>query len=67
MNELPENKKRFNFKRYQNAKKSRRMLIRFIIYSIVIGILVYLILDRGVSSDKNKESDNVESFEIEVE
>lgn len=67
MNELPENKKRFNFKRYQNAKKSRRMLFRFIIYSIVIGILVYLILDRGASSEKNKESDNVESFEIEVE
>lgn len=67
MNELPENKKRFNFKRYQNAKKSRRKLFRFIIYSIVIGILVYLILDRGASSEKNKESDNVESFEIEVE
>ncbi len=67
MKESHKGEKRFNFRQYQNAKKSRRMLIRFIIYSIVIGVLVYLILAKGFSSKENSESKDVEFFEIEVE
>jgi glycopeptide antibiotics resistance protein len=67
MKESHKREKRFNFKQYQNAKKSRRMLVRFIIYSIVIGVLVYLILAKDFSSKENSENKDVEFFEIEVE
>lgn len=65
MNELPEKDKRFDFKRYQNAKKSRRMLIRFIIYSIVIGFLIYLILDSNSSVEEDRE-EGIQYFDIET-
>lgn len=63
----PQERKRFNFKPYQHAKKSRKMLIRFILYSIVIGFLFYLILTKGSSSDTNPKSNDIETFEIETE
>jgi glycopeptide antibiotics resistance protein len=66
MDELEDSEKRFNFKRYQNAKKSRRMLIRFIIYSIVIGFLVYLILDNSNSVEKSEQEEGIHSFDIET-
>jgi glycopeptide antibiotics resistance protein len=66
MDDLPDKEKRFNFKQYQNAKKSRRMLVRFIIYSIVIGFLIYLILDSS-SSDQNKNNEEgIDYFDIET-
>ncbi len=67
MKEIKEKEKLFDFKKYQNAKKSWRMLIRFIIYSIVIGILVYLIFTEGSSSERNSKNEDVEVFEIEIE
>lgn len=65
MNELPEKDKRFDFRKYQNAKKSRRMLIRFIIYSIVISFIVYLILEEGEEEGETKKTNSIEQFEIE--
>lgn len=67
MKDIQEKEKRFDFKKYQNIKKSRRMLVRFIIYSIVIGVLFYLILTQGFSSDENSSNKDVDVFEIEVE
>lgn len=67
MDDLPDKEKRFNFKQYQNAKKSRRMLVRFIIYSVVIFIILYLILDKGKTERKSEENENIERFEIEFD
>ena len=67
MNDLPDKEKRFNFKKYQNAKKSRRMLVRFIFYSVVIFIILYLILDKGKAERKSEENENIERFEIEFD
>lgn len=67
MNDLPDKEKRFNFKKYQNAKKSRRMLVRFIFYSVVIFIILYLILDKGKTERKSEENENIERFEIEFD
>lgn len=65
MSNFSDQEKRFNFRKYQNAKKSRRMLIRFIVYSIVIGFLIYLILDSNNSSETNKD-EGIEYFDIET-
>lgn len=65
MDELQDKENRFNFKRYQYAKKSRRMLVRFIIYSIVIAFILYLIMEKGKPENKVKENDNIEEFQIE--
>lgn len=66
MNDLPDKKKRFNFKQYQNAKKSRRMLVRFIIYSIVIGFLIYLILDSSSPVQEKNNDEDINYFDIET-
>lgn len=65
MNKLSDKEKRFNFKRHQNAKKSSRMLIRFVVYSIVIILILYLILEKGKHKTKTGGSNNIEQFEIE--
>lgn len=67
MKETRDKDKLFNFGKYQHAKKSRKMLVRFIIYSIVIGILFYLILSETSSSNTNSDNEDVEAFEIEIE
>lgn len=65
MSEHPEKKREFNFKQYQNAKKSRRMLVRFIIYSLVIWFILYLIMEKEKSDNKIDEDQKIEYFEIE--
>jgi hypothetical protein len=67
MKEIKEKEKLFNFRKYQNAEKSRKMLVRFILYSIVIGILFYLILTETMSSSTSSDNGDVEAFEIEIE
>lgn len=67
MKELREKQKRFNFKKYQNAKKSRRMLIRFVVYSVVIAFILYLILESGKPENTNNEDHHIEFFEIEAD
>jgi len=50
----------FDFKRYQNFQKSRKMVIRFIIYSVVIFILLYLIMKQDQEVQMVNEIDNFE-------
>lgn len=65
MNKFPKTEKPFDFKRYQNLKKSRRMLVRFILYGIIIGVLIYLISDKQKASPEETDNADIENFEIE--
>lgn len=65
MKESHKREKRFNFSKYQNAKKSRRMLIRFIIYSIVIAFILFLIMQKSQNQNNQEENNSIENFEIE--
>lgn len=58
---------RFDFESYRSLGKSKRMLIRFIIYGLVILFLVYLIQQKYNQTAKNKEIDSIDRFEVEVE
>lgn len=58
---------RFDFESYRSLGKSKRMLIRFIIYGLVILFLVYLIQQKYYQTAKNKEIDSIDRFEVEVE
>lgn len=42
------------------------MLVRYIIYSFVIGVLLYLIITKGFSLDENSDNENIEVFDIET-
>ena len=64
MKKIDDKKELFNFRKYQNAKKSRNMLIRFIVYSVVIVIILYLIMEKGETQNQN-EVKEIEYFEIE--
>lgn len=46
----------FNFKKHQNFTKNKKMIIRFVIYSFLITVLMYLI----------QRNDNSELKEIDV-
>lgn len=57
----------FDFKQYQKLKITWRMLIRLLIYSIVIGALIYLILENKKEEPQNTNDSSIESFDIELE
>ncbi|WP_107039509.1 hypothetical protein [Brumimicrobium mesophilum] len=63
------NKPEFDFKKHQNFSKSWKMLIRFLIYSIIITVLLFLIFFNDQSSKSEKEIDqidlNMENIELE--
>lgn len=58
---------KFNFKRHQNFSKSWKMLIRFLIYSVVIGILVFLIYNPGNRDEAVINSEENQQINIEIE
>lgn len=53
----------FDFKKHQSFRKSRKMVIRFIIYSVVIFLLLYLIM-REEKQAVNKEM--VDEIELDT-
>ena len=52
--------KPFNFKQYQDFKKSRKMMIRFVIYIAVFILLIYLIMEKSNPEKTDIEVDNIE-------
>lgn len=59
----------FNFKKHQNKRKDRKMLVRFIIYITVIIFLVAFILLRQKTKVTVKDSnkDTIQQFDIEID
>lgn len=58
--------KKFNFKKYQNYNKSWKMLIRFLIYSVVIFFLMYMIFSQKKAPTENTDDAIINEFEIET-
>ena len=61
----------FNFKQYQQYKRSWKMPVRFIIYSIVMAVLIYLIYNlesekESASNQKIKDSIDIEIDAVQV-
>lgn len=57
-------KPEFNFKKYQNLKKSWKMIIRFIIYSVVIAFLSHLIFNAEKQSNKEVNEEQMNEINI---
>ncbi len=62
----------FNFKKHQNFSKSWKTLVRFIIYSVVISFLIYLIINaKNLNQDTIKKENidqiNIKTDEIQIE
>ncbi|PWH85571.1 hypothetical protein [Brumimicrobium oceani] len=57
----------FNFKKHQNLSKSWKMMLRFIIYSVVIALLLYLIYNPEQAVKKHTNEEKVEQIELENE
>jgi hypothetical protein len=51
---------RFNFQRYQDFQKSRKMIIRFAIYIAVFLLLTYLLLEKRSPQNTAIELENIE-------
>ncbi|RFC54232.1 hypothetical protein [Brumimicrobium aurantiacum] len=54
---------KFDFKKHQNLSKSWKMVIRFVIYSVVIAVLLFLIYN--MEDNKKSDTDSISGFEIE--
>ena len=54
---------RFNFQDYRQLTRTKRTLIRFVIYGFVLFFLLYLI-DRKSESKQTTEQDELEYFEV---
>lgn len=57
----------FNFKQYQSIKVTWRMLVRLLIYSIVIGTLLYLIFGNKEEDTQNPSNSTIDQFDIDFE
>lgn len=57
----------FNFKQYQSLKVTWRMLVRLLIYSIVIGTLLYLIFGNKEEDTQNPSNSTIDQFDIDFE
>lgn len=55
----------FNFKKHQNFSKSWKMLVRFLIYSVVIAVLLYLIYNPNESSKNPSNESEIEQIDME--
>lgn len=59
-------KQKFNFERYRNHHKNWKLMLRFLIYTLVISILLYMILSQKKSSSEIIPEDDttIEYFDI---
>lgn len=57
----------FDFKKHQNFSKSWKMLIRFLVYSVVISLLLFLIYYENKSKEELKKGSDIEQFDIEID
>ena len=60
-------KTEFDFKKHQNFSKSWKMLIRFLIYSIVIAVLLFLIFYRDNSVENQIKEAEIKQIDLEME
>lgn len=59
--------KHFDFKRHQSYQKSRKMIVRFVIYSVVIFLLLYLIMQQNNKKEATQNMQEVEIDEISID
>lgn len=57
----------FDFKKYQNLSKSRKMMIRFLVYSIVVFIITLLIYNTEETIKQETNEDQVEQIDIKID
>lgn len=57
---------RFNFQDYRQLPRTKRMLIRFVIYGVVLFALLYLI-NRKSDSKQAISKDELEYFDVELD
>lgn len=57
---------KFSFKEHQNYTKSRKMIFRYIIYTVVISFLIYLILKKENTPIEKNNEEIINQFDVEI-
>ncbi|MDX1653168.1 MAG: hypothetical protein R3277_11785 [Brumimicrobium sp.] len=65
MSEQGGNRNSFDFKRHQESKQNYRMLVRFLLYGAVLGLILYLIFQKEKESSRIQKDSSIENFEID--
>ncbi|RYM33944.1 hypothetical protein ERX46_08235 [Brumimicrobium glaciale] len=55
----------FDFKKHQNFSRNRKMIVRFLIYSVVISMLMYLIYDSEDTKENTENEEKIDQIDVE--
>jgi len=55
----------FDFKKHQNFSINRKMIVRFLIYSVVISVLMYLIYYSEGTKENTENEEKIDQIDVE--